>query len=116
MAIFLVLGAAKLHVGGLIKSPALRKDGMCSLAGALMSAGVLLSAVLEDLTDVWWADCFVAIIVALGLGAKGGHSLVQAGQSGQLWWTMAFWTGGASKISSVGDGDDGAPLLSETRL
>jgi len=116
MAIFLVLGAAKLHVGGLIKSPALRKDGMCSLAGALMSAGVLLSAVLEDLTDIWWADCFVAIIVALGLGAKGGHSLILAGQSGQLWWTMKFWTGASSKVAGLVDDDDGAPLLSESRL
>merc|ERR1719482_2378397 len=51
---FVELGGAKLHVGTAIKSPALRKDGMCSLAGALMSTGVLASAVIEETTDIWW--------------------------------------------------------------
>ena len=45
--LFVALGGAKLHVGTAIKSPALRKDGMCSLAGALMSTGVLASAVID---------------------------------------------------------------------
>lgn len=41
---FAVLGGAKLRVGEAIKSPALRKDGLCSLAGSVMSLAILASA------------------------------------------------------------------------
>lgn len=37
--VFFGLGVAKLHIGAAIRSPSLRKDGMCSLAGALMFLG-----------------------------------------------------------------------------
>lgn len=83
---------------------------MCSLAGALMSSGVLVSAVIEELTPIWWFDSVVALIVASGLGAKGGLSLAADAHSGVRWWTPAFWrTGGAA--AKGGPGDDLDPLL-----
>mmetsp|Transcript_13381 Transcript_13381/g.53684 ORF Transcript_13381/g.53684 Transcript_13381/m.53684 type:complete len:273 (-) Transcript_13381:588-1406(-) len=75
VVVFVLLGAAKIHVGRSVKSHSLQKDGACSLAGALLSAGVLVSAVIEDFTDIRWIDSFIAIIVASGLAATGICSL-----------------------------------------
>ena len=112
--LFFVLGAAKVHVGTCIRSPSLRKDGMCSLAGALMSSGVLVSAVIEELTPIWWFDSVVALIVASGLGVKGGLSLASDAQSGVRWWSAHFWRTGAGGGTAKGDaGDDLHPLLGD---
>eukprot|EP00633_Aureoumbra_lagunensis_P002673 CAMPEP_0197286608 /NCGR_PEP_ID=MMETSP0890-20130614/2139_1 /TAXON_ID=44058 ORGANISM="Aureoumbra lagunensis, Strain CCMP1510" /NCGR_SAMPLE_ID=MMETSP0890 /ASSEMBLY_ACC=CAM_ASM_000533 /LENGTH=199 /DNA_ID=CAMNT_0042755129 /DNA_START=33 /DNA_END=629 /DNA_ORIENTATION=- len=51
--IFVLLGLAKVHVGRAVKSQSLQKDGTCSLAGALLSAGVLISAIIEKYSHVW---------------------------------------------------------------
>lgn len=114
MAMFLALGGAKIHVGNAIRSPALTKDGMCSLAGAVMSGGVLVSAVLEDTTDIWWADSLVAIVVATGLGIKGIVSLAKDARNGVEWWTRDFWVRGAA--GKVAPGDDRDPLLAGAAL
>ena len=110
MAIFLLLGGLKVQVGRSIRSESLTKDGMCSLAGAVMSSGVLVSAILEDTTSIWWADSFIAIIVAVGLGLKGVLSLIKDAQKGVEWWTYEFWwPRGTLKV--IPD-DDRDPLLS----
>ena len=114
--LFVALGGAKLHVGTAIKSPALRKDGMCSLAGALMSTGVLASAVIEETTDIWWVDCMVAILVAAALGAKGASTLWRTAEAGTAWWTWAFWCGMCAKSVDCAPDDDDAPLLGSGAL
>ncbi len=114
--LFVALGGAKLHVGMAIKSPALRKDGMCSLAGALMSTGVLASAVIEETTDIWWVDCMVAILVAAALGAKGASTLWRTAEAGTAWWTWAFWCGMCAKSVDCAPDDDDAPLLGSGAL
>ena len=114
--LFVCLGAAKLHVGTAIKSPALRKDGMCSLAGALMSLGVLASAVIEETTDIWWVDCMVAILVAVALGVKGAATLWRMREAGTAWWTSAFWCGCCPKRVDLTLDDDDAPLLGSQAL
>ena len=114
--LFVALGGAKLHGGTAIKSPALRKDGMCSLAGALMSTGVLASAVIEETTDIWWVDCMVAILVAAALGAKGASTLWRTAEAGTAWWTWAFWCGMCAKSVDCAPDDDDAPLLGSGAL
>mmetsp|Transcript_3759 Transcript_3759/g.12251 ORF Transcript_3759/g.12251 Transcript_3759/m.12251 type:complete len:236 (-) Transcript_3759:789-1496(-) len=91
--VFLLLGVAKIHVGRCVRSQSLQKDGACSLAGALLSAGVLLSAIVEHTTNVWWLDSFVAIIVSTGLAAKGVSALVLFARQGKRFWTATFWVG-----------------------
>ncbi|KAJ8602710.1 hypothetical protein CTAYLR_003750 [Chrysophaeum taylorii] len=112
MIIFLLLGLAKLHVGKCVNSLSLQKDGMCSLAGALLSAGVLVSAVIEDLTPVWWVDSFVAVIVAHGLAVKGAMSLHAFSARGIYWWRLSFWRGTAAILPSD-DLDQDQPLLAK---
>jgi len=93
LLVFLLLGLAKIHVGRCIRSQSLQKDGACSLAGALLSAGVLLSAVVQKFSpNVWWLDSFVAIIVSTGLSATGVSALITFRQEGFQFWRTSFWT------------------------
>ena len=110
------LGGAQLHGGTAITAPALRKDGMCSRAGALMSTGVLASAVIEETTDIWWVDCMVAILVAAALGAKGASTLWRTAEAGTAWWTWPFWCGMCAKSVDCAPDDDDAPLLGSGAL
>jgi len=120
LVVFVLLGCAKIHVGRAVKSSSLRKDGMCSLAGALLSAGVLLSAVIEELTPIWWIDSLVAVIVAMGLASKGAHSLTLFARKGLRFWTADFWRGddalaAASSASSRPSVLEEDPLLEDSR-
>lgn len=116
LAVFLFLGFAKIHVGRAVKSISLQKDGMCSLAGALLSAGVLMSALVEEFSPIWWLDSFVAILVACALAAKGVSSLVGFARKGIKFWTLNFWRGVAAKppppdARCCDDPLEGDPLL-----
>ncbi|KAJ1463275.1 hypothetical protein M885DRAFT_584138 [Pelagophyceae sp. CCMP2097] len=111
MLLFLFLGLAKMHVGRAIRSPALRKDGVCSLAGALLSFGVLVSALLEELTDIWWADSLIALVVAGGLGLKGVLSVAAATRQGVRWWSLGFWMGREDYAGPDVGATDENPLL-----
>jgi len=50
-AIFLVLGVLKMHVGIKMQSSSLKKDAVCSLCGAGLALGVLLSAIIVQVMD-----------------------------------------------------------------
>jgi len=113
LVVFLLLGVAKIHVGRCVRSQSLQKDGACSLAGALLSAGVLLSAVVEKFSTVWWLDSFVAVIVSTGLAAKGLSSLYHFYRRNRAFWTYDFWV--SSDATSCGGGDD-LLLQKATRL
>lgn len=110
--VFVFLGCAKVHVGKCVKSTSLQKDGMCSLAGALLSSGVLVSALVEELSAIWWIDSFIAVLVAIGLGVKGLLSLCAFARRGIKFWTVAFWRG-LSPRKSVSSADDSNNLLTE---
>lgn len=92
---FGALGAAKWRIAAAIDSPALKKDAVCSLSGAVLSLGVLLSYVLHELARVWWADAVIAVVVGAGLAAYGAASLVR--NRALRWWTARFWSEGASR-------------------
>lgn len=67
---------------------------------------------MEELTDIWWVDSSVALLVSAALGAKGLTSLAAAANSGIRWWSAAFWRTGSAAPGKVLPGDDADPLLS----
>ena len=103
--IFGVLGVLKLWMGATwnLDSSSLRKDGYCSVCGAVISFGVLIGAALElSGNGVWWLDSTVAIIIALGLSIVGLKSLVHNAAIGNKFWTYEFWVISPSKpLSSI---------------
>lgn len=102
VVVFLLLGTAKIHVGRCVKSHSLQKDGMCSLAGALLSSGVLVSALIEEFfSSIWWVDSFLAVIVAIGLATQGFFSIRAFALRGVAWWTLDFWEGHHGKTPVV---------------
>lgn len=92
MIVFLVLGVIKLHIGQETRSPSMRKDGLCSLCGALLSLGVLIGAgVVSGDKNGWWIDAAVAVVVSAGLLLYGVYTLWKNARQGNEWWTAAFW-------------------------
>ena len=58
------IGGLKFHIGRKLDSPSLKKDGICSGAGAFISAGTALGGVmLLSGADSWWFDSTVAVLV-----------------------------------------------------
>ena len=81
------LGLGKIHFARCLGSPALKKDGVCSLAAALMSFCIAVSIIIYASDPMaWWIDAVCAIFIGLGLGLYGLRTLVK-----NRWWTRAFW-------------------------
>jgi divalent metal cation (Fe/Co/Zn/Cd) transporter len=59
--IFSVLALFKFKYADVLNSPALRKDGACSLCGAILSGGVFIGACLKE--DAWWFDSTVRVVI-----------------------------------------------------
>lgn len=93
--IFGALGFAKREVAIGVDSPALMKDAYCSLAGAILSLGVLLSFLLESTAGIWWGDGLVAITVGASLSIYGASALHRNRRL--KWWTATFWSEGRSR-------------------
>ena len=70
-----VLARAKLRLAGLLSSPALRGDGVLSLAGAALATVTLASLVLDAAFGFWWSDAVAALVIALVLLREGGRIL-----------------------------------------
>ena len=83
--IFGALGALKLHCANVVRSPAMRKDGICSAAGAVLSFAVCLGV------TAWWIDPVVAMTVALSLFVFGFRTLRKNYLAGNRWWTAEWW-------------------------
>lgn len=87
-----------------IGSSSLKKDGYCSLAGSLLSVGIVVGASLFEYQDdgLWWLDAALAVGICMALLLYGGFTLVNNALKGNRWWTVAFWTtagrGGASML------------------
>ena len=66
-----LLGRQKLRVAAALPSPALRGDGVLTLAAAALAAITLLALFVTSAYGWWWADPVAALIIALGLVAEG---------------------------------------------
>jgi divalent metal cation (Fe/Co/Zn/Cd) transporter len=58
------LARAKLRLAGSLHSPALRGDGVLSLAGAALAAVTLASLALKSALGWWWSDAAAALMIA----------------------------------------------------
>ena len=65
-----VLGVMKLRTADRLRSPALRGDGVLTLAAAALAAITLVALLANSLLDWWWADPAAALIIAVALAAE----------------------------------------------
>eukprot|EP00968_Pinguiococcus_pyrenoidosus_P024976 scaffold5286_cov224-Pinguiococcus_pyrenoidosus.AAC.1 len=66
--IFGILAYMKFYLAQHLRSPALKKDAVCSSAGVVLSGGVLVgAAIFRHHEEVWWFDAAVAIVISTGL-------------------------------------------------
>eukprot|EP00944_MAST-04C_sp_MAST-4C-sp1_P011346 g11346.t1 len=95
LLVFLILGGLKFNIAVKTHSPAMKKDAVCSLGGAVLSLGVLVGVGLFQSDDaIWWFDAFVAIVVSILLGLYGVRTLVKNILEDKQYWTMKFWMEG----------------------
>ena len=71
----------------------LKKDGICTVAGFILSVGVLISTALIEL-DVWWLDATIAVLVAVVLFVYGVRTLISGKHT---WWQKAWWQGDVTR-------------------
>lgn len=64
------LGRQKLRVASDLTSPALRGDGVLTLAAAALAAITLTALLLSSALGWWWADPLAALLIAVGLATE----------------------------------------------
>jgi divalent metal cation (Fe/Co/Zn/Cd) transporter len=67
VAVLPFLARRKFRVASALGSPALRGDGVLTLAAAVLASITLVALVLARDFDVWWADAIAALIIATAL-------------------------------------------------
>ena len=107
--LFVALGGAKLHVGTAIKSPALRKDGMCSWPApscprACSPARSSRRPPTSGGSTAWWRSSWPPP------SAPRARRPGRTAEAGTAWWTWAFWCGMCAKSVDCAPDDDDAPL------
>ena len=60
----------KFRVGSELGSPALRGDGVLTLAAAALAAITLAALLVNAAFDWWWADPLAALVIACTLGLE----------------------------------------------
>jgi divalent metal cation (Fe/Co/Zn/Cd) transporter len=78
VCVFPVLARAKLRLAAALHSPALRGDGLLSLAGAILAAAALTSLLLDAAFDWWWADAAAALFISAMLLGEGSRTIAVA--------------------------------------
>ena len=64
------LGVMKLRTADRLGSPALRGDGVLTLAAAALAAITLVALLANSLLDWWWADPAAALVIAIALATE----------------------------------------------
>jgi divalent metal cation (Fe/Co/Zn/Cd) transporter len=72
-----VLGLTKLRLAGHLGSPALRGDGVLTLAAAALAAITLLALLANSVLDWWWADAAAALLIAIALATEATRVAVR---------------------------------------
>jgi len=86
---FFILGGFKWHISEKLSSSTLKKDAICSIAVAIISLAITISASVYSATDaVWWFDASVAVLVSIFLFIYGMKTLFC---HGHVWWRGDFW-------------------------
>ena len=71
------LGVMKLRLGGQLRSPALRGDGVLTIAAAALAAVTLVALAANSLLDWWWADPAAALVICAALAAEATRVVVR---------------------------------------
>ena len=72
-----VLGVMKLRTADRLGSPALRGDGVLTLAAAALAAITLVALLANSFLDWWWADPAAALVIAIALAAEATRVAVR---------------------------------------
>jgi divalent metal cation (Fe/Co/Zn/Cd) transporter len=64
------LGTRKFRVASALPSPALRGDGVLTIAAAALAAVTLVALLATKVLGLWWADPLAALIIAIALAAE----------------------------------------------
>lgn len=92
VCIMFPLAYIKFHIGRKVNSIALKKDALCSLAVALISLGICITAsIYSQHQKVWWLDPTLALVIALGLTGYGAFTLIHSICTRQYWFKSSFW-------------------------
>ena len=67
------LGRMKLQVASRLPSPALRGDGILSIAAAALAAITLVTLLVNSALGWWWADAVAALVIATALVAEASR-------------------------------------------
>ncbi len=102
---FIIFGALakfKFHYAKLLRSPSLRKDGLCSLIGCILGAAMFFNALLAMMSSDeawWWLDPTVALFCALGALGYGLYGMYKAYvKDGYPICSCQWWLYGGGKI------------------
>jgi divalent metal cation (Fe/Co/Zn/Cd) transporter len=71
------LGLMKLRLAGHLGSPALRGDGVLTLAAAALAAITLVALLANSVVGWWWADPLAALIIAIALALEATRVAVR---------------------------------------
>jgi hypothetical protein len=107
---FGVLSVLKFRFAARLESPSMRKDGICSLIGAILGVTLFVNTLIVVVnSDLWWIDPIVAFAAGIGAIYLGVRALWEAYTSeGLAICSASFWSGsdGESSTKSTADGDD----------
>jgi hypothetical protein len=76
-----ILAKFKFHYATALKSPSLRKDGICSLIGSILGFAMFFNAVLTMVSSDemwWWLDPVVALLCGIGALVYGLYGMYKA--------------------------------------
>lgn len=102
---FIVFGALakfKFQYANKLKSPSLRKDGLCSMIGSILGFAMFFNALLTMMSDDsawWWLDPIVALFCAMGALGYGLYGVYKAYvKDGYPIFSGQWWLYGGGKI------------------
>jgi divalent metal cation (Fe/Co/Zn/Cd) transporter len=72
-----VLGLLKMRVAARLGSPALRGDGVLTLAAAALAGITLVALAVNSALDWWWADPLAALLIATALATEATRVAVR---------------------------------------
>jgi hypothetical protein len=112
--VFGILAKFKFHYATLLKSPSLRKDGICSAIGAILGFAMFFSVVLTMMSSAemwWWLDPTVALFCGLGALCYGLYGMHKAYvKDGYPIFSCAWWIYGGEKMDQSGQPPIGGGL------
>lgn len=91
--IFSVLTVLKFRMAAGLNSRSLKKDGICSLIGTLLSFALILTTIIASMDErLWWIDPLIAIVSGTGCFIFGLRSvLLQSYTKGIPIWSPQWW-------------------------